>query len=241
MSSFIPTFDAPDWFGGATGGILVTNTGTAAPGDSVVLGTSAGTSIILFAETTAVNEAVNIQVGFCSDLAGTDVIVSGFLSADASQFAPALSYMDLPAYGTSVKVTNLSTTATIFVSAAAANRVVLNPRYLPSPSIAGGSESLAPFVAMTEQQLVSETGLIPGVAAGGLMALAIQSSGSGVLSFRFTTPGNVQLDLPMVTVTGAPWQLETVTLPQCVGQFMFTPDADDGAGAIELLFYPVNP
>lgn len=242
MSSTLPTFDSPDWFTGNSGGVLSVVTAEIAPGAAAVLGTSGGTSVIIFAESVASADPVQLQANFTSDLAGTLFLTTLLLSADHNDFFPPNLYCEVAAYGTAINILNKSATANVIVSVAASNRFVPNPRYLPSPSIATIAENASGFVAATAQQLVAFTGLVPGVPSNGKTAFTVQSSGAGQLDFRYThialpTP----IIVPVMAVTGAAFQQTEVALPQCVGSLVFTPTGTDPAGSIVVQCYPVNP
>lgn len=237
-STFAP--DRPDWTREDTGSVVAQQTITIAPSTVERFGLQGVASYTLFAESAGAGVGLALNLAYEVNPDVSVAIGASVLTALGNPDELSLIVYEAPSYGGLALVTNLDPTNPAIVNVFSSNRAVVEPRYtmdvLPGRTLVG----VGGFTMGTPLFLAPADGAWPGVAANVNTGITVQSSGSGVLSFRYLDAAGNQQTIAVAAVTGGTETSVQVALPQCVGQFYFDPAATDPTGTITALVYPAR-
>lgn len=230
MTTFAP--DSPDWFGGATGGVMLAETITLAPDGVMQQGLSGATGLVIVATSAGADIPVHLLVGFTTAFDGGNPIFLAVLTADANPDVAAIAGADVPTYGAGMQLFNADATNPLTVQIFTTNRVItavhLEPSFLPG-RVFGPSGA---FVAATALWLAPVDVVANGFASNGSTGVYALASGAGELDFSYLDAGGTQRRIPVGVLVADVAFAATLPLPACIGWFYFTPAADDASGTI---------
>lgn len=238
MTTFTP--DRPDWTQESTASVVYGQEVILGPLAEQTFGLVGVASYTLVAQSVGDGNPILLNLAFevnPSTAIGIGAIV---LTALENPDIASLVFFECPSYGGLLIVENFDEVNSVLVNVYSSNRTVAEPRYTLDTTPGRTLQSAVGFTASTPTLLASLDGGGSGYAANVITGVTARSSGAGDLEFWYRDAGgNVQI-IPVMTVTGTPAQSVTLPLPQCTGQFYFTPTGTDASGQVTVLAYPAR-
>jgi hypothetical protein len=238
VTTFSP--DSPDWFGGATGGIMLHDFVSLGPRGIAQLGLSGATGVIVVASSFGAGLPVLCGIQFSAEFNGGAPVFSIYLTADDNPNGGGVATVDSPTYGAGMAVGNYDTVNDLNIDYYTTNRVIDAVRIEPCSAPGRIFIYSDVYVAGTAVFVPAFDDINAGYANNGSAGITANSSDAGLLEFRYRTWFGTQFTIPLLTLAAGVTGQATVPLPQCIGSIIFTPTTNNAAGTITVQMSPAQ-
>lgn len=232
--------DLPDWVKQDSAGTVFVDTALLTSGSSQVFGLTGVASYVIVA-VAPVGADVILSLEYDGGaFFPAAIAIAAVTMMGIAGFATQLPY-ETPSYSGQVTITNTNPSDLVDVFVLSSNRVVNEPRILtdiiPGREFSGGGGA---WVAATPFLVFPADGFAYGYTANFEAGITIKATGDGELTFRYLKARLGPAEIKIADVVGGVDQTVQVALPQCIGQFWFTPIVTNAANTVTVIASPVR-